>query len=128
MESRDKQDCIDSWCHLVQQYETYSNRNISIKRPESFINKVLNHNHRGRLVKRIQHYEDAFTELVLLGQKTWNDDEIKKSRFVQNAQNIDFVYAVFEELVNYESFIETCDFLRSHAIRLDQQYKEKATR
>jgi hypothetical protein len=24
--------------------------------------------------------------------------------------------------------IETCDFLRSHAIRLDQQYKEKATR
>jgi hypothetical protein len=26
-----------------------------------------------------------FTELALLGQKTWNDDEIKKRRFVQNA-------------------------------------------
>jgi hypothetical protein len=25
-------------------------------------------------------------------------------------------------------FIETCNFLRSHAIRLDQQYKEKAAR
>jgi hypothetical protein len=35
---------------------------------------------------------------------------------------------VFEELVSDKSFIETCDFLRSHAIRLDQQYKEKAAR
>jgi hypothetical protein len=35
---------------------------------------------------------------------------------------------VFEELVSDKSFMETCDFLRSHAIRLDQQYKEKAAR
>jgi signal transduction histidine kinase len=27
-----------------------------------------------------------------------------------------------------KSFIETCNFLRSHVIRLDQQYKEKAAR
>jgi hypothetical protein len=27
-----------------------------------------------------------FTELALLGQKTWNDDKIKKRRYVQNAQ------------------------------------------
>jgi hypothetical protein len=38
------------------------------------------------------------------------------------------VDTVFEELVSDKSFIETCNFLRSHAIRLDQQYKEKATR
>jgi hypothetical protein len=38
------------------------------------------------------------------------------------------VDTVFEELVSDKSFIETCKFLRSHAIRLDQQYKEKATR
>jgi hypothetical protein len=38
------------------------------------------------------------------------------------------VDTVFEELVSDKSFIETCDFLRSHAIRLDQQYKEKASR
>jgi hypothetical protein len=31
---------------------------------------------------------------------------------------------VFEELVSDKSFIESCNFLRSHAIRLDQQYKE----
>jgi hypothetical protein len=36
------------------------------------------------------------------------------------------VDTVFEELVSDKSFIETCNFLRSHAIRLDQQYKEKA--
>jgi hypothetical protein len=35
---------------------------------------------------------------------------------------------VFEELVRDKSLIETCKFLRSHAIRLDQQYKEKAAR
>jgi hypothetical protein len=52
--------------------------------------------------------------------------QIKKRCFVQNAQNIGLVDTVFEELVSDKSFIETCNFLRSHAIRLDQQYKEKA--
>jgi hypothetical protein len=66
-----------------------------------------------------------FTELALLGQKTWNDDEIEKRLFVQNTQDIGFVDTVFEELVSDKSFIETCNFLRSHTIRLDQQYKEK---
>jgi hypothetical protein len=47
---------------------------------------------------------------------------------VQNAQSIGLVDAMFEELVSDESCIETCNFLRSHAIRLDQQYKEKAAR
>jgi hypothetical protein len=79
-------------------------------------------------VKWIQDYEDAFTELALLGRKSWNDDEIKKRRFVQNAQNIGLVDKFFEELVCDKSFIETCNFLRSYAIRLDQQYKEKAAR
>jgi hypothetical protein len=50
----------------------------------------------GILVKWIQDYEDAFTELALLGQKSWNDDEIKKRFFVQNTQNIDLVDKVFE--------------------------------
>jgi hypothetical protein len=35
-------------------------------------------------------------KLALLGQKTWNDDEIKKCIFVQNAQNIGLVDTVFE--------------------------------
>jgi hypothetical protein len=38
------------------------------------------------------------------------------------------VDTVFEELVSGEFLIETCNFLRSHAIRLDQQYKKKAAR
>jgi hypothetical protein len=121
MENRDKQDGIRSWCQLVQQYETDSNRNVRIKRLESVINTIFNRNYRGGLVKWIQDYEDVFTELALLGQKTWNDDEIKKRRFVQNAQNIGLVGTVFEELVSYKSFIETCNFLRSHPIRIDQQ-------
>jgi hypothetical protein len=62
-----------------------------------------------------------FTELALLGQKTWDDDEIKNCRFVQNSQNIGLVDTVFEELVSDKSFIETCNFLRSHAIRFNQQ-------
>jgi hypothetical protein len=82
----------------------------------------------GELVKWIQHYKYAFTDLALIGQKTWNDDKIKKRRFVQNAQNIGLVDTVFEEVFSVKSFIETCNFPRSHAIRLDQQYKEKAAR
>jgi hypothetical protein len=125
MENRDKQDGIRSWCQLVQQYETDGNTNFRIKRLDSIINTVFHRSYRGGLVKWIQDYEDAFTELALLGQKTWNDDEIKKRQFVQNSQNIGLVDTLFEELVSDKSFIETSNFLRSHAIRLDQQYKEK---
>jgi hypothetical protein len=57
------------------------------------------------MIKWIQDYEYAFTEVTLLGQKTWNDDEIKKRRFVQYAQNIGLVDTVFEELVSDKSFI-----------------------
>jgi hypothetical protein len=38
------------------------------------------------------------------------------------------VDTVFEALVNDKSFSETCNFLRSHAIRHDQQAKEKNAR
>jgi hypothetical protein len=128
MENRGKQYGIYPWFQLVQKYETDCNRNVRIKRLESVINTVFHRNYSRGLVKWIQDYEDAFTELALLGQKTWNDDEIKKRRFVQNAQNIGFVDTVFEELVSDKSFIETCNFLRSHAIRLDQHCKEKAAK
>jgi hypothetical protein len=99
MENRDKQDGIRSWCQLVQQYETDGNRNVRIKRLESVINTVFHRNYSGGLVKWIQDYEDAFTELALIGKKTWNDDEIKKRQFVHNAQNIGLVDKLFEELV-----------------------------
>jgi hypothetical protein len=97
----------------VLQYETDGNRNVRVKRLESVINTVFHRDYRGGIVKWIQDYEDAFTEVTLLGQKTWNDDEIKKGRFVQNAQNIGLVDTVFEELVSDKSFIETCNFLIS---------------
>jgi hypothetical protein len=70
MENRDKQGIIRSWCQLVQQYETDGNRNVMIKRLESFINTVFHRNYRGGLVKWIQDYEDAVTELALLRQQT----------------------------------------------------------
>jgi hypothetical protein len=115
MENRDKQDGIRSWCQIVKQYETDSNRNVRIKRLESVINTFFNRNFRGGLVKWIQDYEDAFTELAFLGR---NDDDIRKRQFVHNAQNIGLVDTVFEELVS--DFIETINFLRSHAIRPDK--------
>jgi hypothetical protein len=104
---------------LAQQYETDGNRNVRIKRLESVISTVFRRDYRGGLVKWIQDYEDAFIGLALLGQKTWNDDDIKDCRFLLNAQNIGLVDTVFGEIVSDKSFIEPCDFLRSHAIRLD---------
>jgi hypothetical protein len=47
------------------------------------------------MLKWIQDYEDAFTELVILGQTTWKNDDIKKRRLVQNAQHIGMVDTVF---------------------------------
>jgi hypothetical protein len=89
-------DGIHSWSQVVQKYETDDNRNVRIKRLESVINTVFNSNYRGGLVKWIQDYEDAFTELALPGEKTWNDDEIKKRCFLQNAQNTGLLDTVFE--------------------------------
>jgi hypothetical protein len=80
------------------------------------------------LFKWVQGYEDAFTELILYGQKTWNVDDIRKRRLVQNVQNIGMVDTVFEALVDDKSFLETCNFLRSSVIRHDQQNKEKNAR
>jgi hypothetical protein len=93
-----------------------------IKRLESVIHTVFHHNYRGGLVKWIQGYEDSFTKLASFWQKTCNDDEIKKRWFVQNTQNIGLVDTVVEELVSDKTFMEICNFLRSLAIRLDQQY------
>jgi hypothetical protein len=128
MKNRDKQDVICSWCQLLQQYVTDGNRNFRIKRLEIVINTVFNRNYTGGLVKWIQDYEDAFIELSLLGQKTWNDDEIKKRLFVKNSQNIGLVDKLFKQLVSDKSFMETCNYLRSRAITLDQKYKEKDAR
>jgi hypothetical protein len=52
-------------------------KHVKIKRLESVINTVFNRYYWIGLVTWIHDYEDAFTELALLGQKTWNDDEIK---------------------------------------------------
>ena len=102
---------------------------LGLKKLENVITTVFHRHYRGGLIKWIQDYEDAYKELILLGQKTWNDDDVvKKRQFVQNAQNIGLVHTVFEELVSDKSFIETCNFLRSHDIRHDQQNKEKAER
>jgi hypothetical protein len=41
---------------------------------------------------------------------------------------VGIVDTVFEELVRDKFFIKTCNFLRSHAVRHDQQTKDKVTR
>jgi hypothetical protein len=69
MENRDKQDGIRSWYQLVHKYKTDTNRNVRIKRLESVIDTVFHRYYRGGLVKWIQDYEYAFTELALLGKK-----------------------------------------------------------
>jgi hypothetical protein len=73
---------------LINQYETDGNKNVRIKKLENVITTVFNRHYRGGQFKWIQDFEYAFTELVLLGQTTWNSDDIKKRRLIQNSQNI----------------------------------------
>ena len=68
MENRNKQDGIRSWYQLVNQYETDGNKNVRIKKLENVITTVFHRHYKGGLFKWVQDYEDAFTELVLLGQ------------------------------------------------------------
>jgi hypothetical protein len=113
---------------LVNQYETDGNKNVRIKKLENVITTVFHRYHKGGLFKWEQDYEDAFTEYVILGQATWIDDDIQKRRLVQNVKNIGMVDTIFEALVSDKSSLETCYFLRPHAIKHDQQNKEKNAR
>jgi hypothetical protein len=70
MENRNSQDRIWSW------YQKDSNRNVRIKKLENVITTVFHCHYKGVLCKWIQDYADAFTELILLGKKTWNNDEV----------------------------------------------------
>jgi hypothetical protein len=106
IENRNKQDGIRTWYQLINQYETDGNRNVRIKKLENVITTIFNRHYKEALLKWVQDYEDAFTELVLLGQTTCNNNDIKKRRLVQNAQNIGMVDTVFEALVNDKSFSE----------------------
>jgi hypothetical protein len=54
--------------------------NVRIKMLENVVTTIFHRNYKGGLLKWIQDYEDAFRELVLLGQKTLSDDDIKKHR------------------------------------------------
>jgi hypothetical protein len=53
--------------------------------------------------QRLLRCHNGFTELFSLGQKTLNDDEIKKRRSLQNGQNICLVDTFVEDLVNDHS-------------------------
>jgi hypothetical protein len=88
IENMSTQDGIWSWYQLVKQCETDWTKNVRIKKLENVITSVFHRHYKGGLFKWIQDYEDAFTGPILLGQKTWNDDEMKKRWYVQNAQNI----------------------------------------
>ena len=88
MENRAKQDGIRSWCQLIKQHENDCNKNVRIKKLVSVMNTEFHRHYKGGLTKWIQDYEDALSELVILGQKAWDDDDIKKRRLIQNAQNI----------------------------------------
>jgi hypothetical protein len=125
MENRGKQDGIWSWYQLVNQYETDGNKNVRIKKLENVITTVLHRHYKGGLFKWVQDYEDASTELVILGQATWNDDDIKKRCLVQNAQNIGMVDTVFEALVDYKTFLETCNFYGHMQLDMISKIKRK---
>ena len=65
---------------------------------------MYHRHYKGGLTKWIQGYKDALAEIVIIGQKAWDDDDTKKRLLIQNGQNIRLVDIVFEELVLWEIF------------------------
>jgi hypothetical protein len=99
MEHRSKQNGIWSWYRLVTHCKTDGNRNSKGKKLENAITTVFQRHCKSELFICIQDFKGVFTKFISLGQMKWNDDEVKKRRFVQNAQNIGLVDMGFEEFV-----------------------------
>jgi hypothetical protein len=109
------------------QYETDGNRNVRIKRLESVINTVFHRNYKEDLLNGSKTMKMTSQNWFYLNRRLGMMMNQEASVCTEYAKH-GLVDTVFEELVSDKSFIETCNFLRSHAIRIDQQYKEKAAR
>ena len=71
---------------------------------KNMIATPFHRHYKGGLIKWVQDYENAFAELATLGEKAWSDDNAKKRRLINNAQNLDiassFKYAFWNERAN----------------------------
>jgi hypothetical protein len=128
LENGIKQDGIQSWYQLLNQYEMDSNWNVKIKTLDNVITTVFHRHYGAGLLNWIQEYEDTFQNLLYLDRRHGVMINSKKRWFLENTLKIGIDDTVCDELAREKSFIETCNFLWSHAIRHDQQNKEKATR
>jgi hypothetical protein len=63
-----------------------------------------------------------------LGKRLGIMMKIKNCFFVKDEQYNGLLIKFLKNYLVISFFIEPCNFLRPHAIRLDQQYKEKAAR
>jgi hypothetical protein len=113
MENRDKQHDIRSCYQLIQQYETYGDRNIRIKRIENVIKTVFHRNYREGLVNGFKTVKVPSQNWLYLGKRL---GMMMKLRSVGLYRMLKILVWLIQLLKNYL------------VIRLDQQYKEKAAR
>ncbi len=112
------QDGILAWKEMVQRFEADGDPNIRITRLEKVISMEYSRHYPGGLFKWIQNYENAFTELVLLGVEAWKNDAEKKRRMIANACSIGIQPIILNQMTKSQNFNEFCNTLRTHAILL----------
>ena len=118
-----QQDGIRAWRGIVAKYKADGNKNVRIHRLELVISNVFTKRYPGGLLAWILAYENAFTELAQLGVMAWIDDDSCKRRLFHNAQNTGIDPTVMETICETKTLQETCNWLRSHAIRRDYAHQ-----
>ena len=127
-EHRAKQDGVRAWIALKHKYDADGNKDLQIKRLENIIGTKFYRRYKGGLLQWVQDYENAFAELVHLGEEAWIKDSSRKRRILQNADDTGLNPTIMQSLTKSETFEEVCNMLRTHAINQEERDRENAAR
>ena len=124
----DKQDGLKAWMAITQRYALDGNVLVRLTKLEKTIETKFHRNYKGGLTKWILDYENAFSELELLKELAWQDDNTKKRRLLNNINIPNTTTIMVENMVKGMDFSDTCQFFRGHSIQDDFKTSENATR
>ena len=128
IDHKPKQDGIRTWMCICEKYDADGNRDVRIVKLEQTIETKFTKYYLGGLLQWVQDYENAFSELVVLGEHQWSIDSSKKRRMLQNSEESGLDPTLTQKLTKSDTFAEVCNLLRGHAIMKDHKDKKNAAR
>ena len=125
MKYENTQDGLSAWLEIVEKFDKGGSKRNKIKELEQVISTPYNRHYKGGLRQFIIDYENAFMELIILGESAWNNDEPKVRRLIQNLSGAGLSW--LDSFTKDKTFEETCTIIRELAINKDNITREKAS-